>query len=124
MVNEYQKIITLFDDASDTETKLIQLTKKREGGDTAVSCVDDMWNYIPKQVHLQISGSLTDLTISGKVSAADPLSPLAAINMQTLDTTSSITEPGIYIVPCEGIEALSFTITGAANASVTAKLTF
>lgn len=124
MVNEYQKIVTLFDDASDTETKLIQLTKKRESGGLAVSCVDDMWNYIPKHAYLQISGSLTDLTISGKVTADDPLSPMAAVNMQTLEAVSSITEPGIYIVPCEGIEALSFTITGAANASVTAKLTF
>lgn len=124
MVNEYQKIIPIFDNVSGTGTKMIQLTKKKETNQFTVSCIDDTWNRISKQAYLQISGSLTDLAVSGKVTAADPLSPIAAVNMQTLEAVSSITEPGIYIVPCEGIEALSLTITGAANASVTAKLTF
>lgn len=124
MLNEYQKLTSLFDNATGTQTKEIHLTKKQDRNNYVVSCIDDIRNLTPKQIYLQISGSLTDLTISGKVTAADPLSPIAAVNMQTLEAVSSITEPGIYIVPCEGIEALSLTITGAANASVTAKLTF
>ena len=124
MMKEYQKIMTVFDNASGTKTETLQLTTKQDTNDYVVTCTDYVDFRIPKQVGLQVSGNMTSLAVKGRLAEKTADLPLAIINMQTLETVDSITEAGIFVIPCEEIQKLTFELTGGSSVTVVCKLMF
>ena len=124
MMKEYQKIMTVFDNASGTKTETLQLTTKQDTNDYVVTYTDYVDCRIPKQVGLQVSGNMTSLAVKGRLAEKTADLPLAIINMQTLETVDSITEAGIFVIPCEEIQKLTFELTGGSSVTVVCKLMF
>ena len=124
MMKEYQKIMTVFDNASGTKTETLQLTTKQDTNDYVVTYTDYVDCRIPKQVGLQVSGNMTSLAVKGRLAEKTADLPLAIINMQTLETVDSITAAGIFVIPCEEIQKLTFELTGGSSVTVIAKLMF
>ncbi len=124
MMKEYQKIMTVFDNASGTKTETLQLTTKQDTNDYVVTYTDYVDCRIPKQVGLQVSGNMTSLAVKGRLAEKTADLPLAIINMQTLETVDEITEAGIYVIPCEEIQNLTFELTGGSGVTVVCKLMF
>lgn len=123
-IKEYQKITTILDNVTGNKTEILKLSSKNEDDDYVFTNVDNVDYLIPKQIALQVSGKLTSLNISGKISEDAVDLPLGIINMQTLETVDSIVDAGIYMIPCEEIEQITLNITGASNSTVIAKLMF
>lgn len=121
---EYQKILTIFSKITGAKTSEVQLTAKQSDSDYAVTQIDDVNRRIPKQVCIEVGGSFTEFSVNGKVTEGGAYTVLSVINMKTLEAQNHITESGIYILPCECYQALQFTISGATNATASAKLTF
>lgn len=123
-IKEYQKITTILDNVTGNKTEILKLSSKNEDDDYVFTNVDNVDYLIPKQIALQVSGTLKSLNVSGKISTGATDLPLGIINMQTLETVDSITDAGIYMIPCEEIEQITLNIAGASNVTVIAKLMF
>lgn len=123
-IKEYQKITTVLNNVTGDKTEILRLSSKNADDDYVFTNVDNVDYLIPKQIALQVSGKLTSLNISGKISEDAADLPLGIINMQTLETVDSIVGAGIYMIPCEEIEQITLNIAGASNSTVIAKLMF
>lgn len=123
-IKEYQKITTVLNNVTGDKIEILKLSSKNADDDYVFTNVDNVDYLIPKQIALQVSGTLTSLNVSGKISAGATDLPLGIINMQTLETVDSITNAGIYMIPCEEIEQITLNIAGASDVTVVAKLMF
>lgn len=121
---EYQKILAVFSKITGAKTSEVQLTAKQIDSDYVVSQIDDVNHRIPKQVCVEVSGSFTEFSINGRMTEGGAYTLISVVNMNTLEAQNYITEAGVYILPCECYQALQFTISGATNATVSAKFTF
>lgn len=61
--------------------------------------------------------STSGITLKGAMNSATA-SELSAVSMKTLEAVNSISEPGIYMIPTEGINKLVLEITGATVVNV------
>ena len=123
-MNKYQKYIKIFEKTSGDDTVTINLTRTQESNNYVVTDTDEVNGYIPSQVSVQVSGTMTEIAVSGKLDESHENVPMMIMNKTTLEIVEKITEEGIYLIPCEEIQQLTFAVVGANELTATAKLIF
>lgn len=123
-MNKYQRHIKIFEKITGDDTVTVNLTRTQESNNYVVTDTDEVSGYIPTQLSVQVSGVMTEIAVSGKLDESHEEVPMMIMNKTTLEVVDKITEAGIYVIPCEEIQQLTFAVVGGNEVTATAKLIF